>query len=91
MAAGLAIALATSGPAAADESALPPLVHDIGIGVFLSGMLAILFARIKVPPIAGYILAGIIAGPHAKGLHGYLVLQIQRFLDPLLDLVLILI
>jgi Kef-type K+ transport system membrane component KefB len=44
---------------------LPPLVHDIGIALFLSGFLAILFARIKFPPIAGYILGGIIAGPLA--------------------------
>jgi len=57
-----ALAVLTAGPAAAD-SGLPPLVHDIGIGVFLSGLLAILFARIKLPPIAGYIVAGIVAGP----------------------------
>jgi Kef-type K+ transport system membrane component KefB len=47
---------------------LPPLVHDIGIALFLSGFLAILFARIKFPAIAGYILGGIIAGPLALGL-----------------------
>jgi Kef-type K+ transport system membrane component KefB len=52
-------------PAAASEGGLPPLVHDIGIGLFLSGLLAILFARIKFPAIAGYILAGIVAGPLA--------------------------
>jgi Kef-type K+ transport system membrane component KefB len=52
--------------AAGDE--LPPLVHDIGIALFLSGFLAILFARIKFPPIAGYILGGLIAGPLALGL-----------------------
>jgi Kef-type K+ transport system membrane component KefB len=52
-------------PAGASEGGLPPLVHDIGIGLFLSGFLAILFARIKFPAIAGYILAGIVAGPLA--------------------------
>lgn len=54
--------------ALAAGGALPPLVHDIGIALFLSGLLAILFARIKFPPIAGYILGGIIAGPLALGL-----------------------
>jgi len=60
-----ALLLALAGPAVAAGNELPPLVHDIGIGVFLSGVLAILFARIKIPPIAGYILAGIVAGPLA--------------------------
>lgn len=64
---GIAAALVTAGalPAVASEGGLPPLVHDIGIGLFLSGFLAILFARIKFPAIAGYILAGIVAGPLA--------------------------
>ncbi len=47
---------------------LPPLVHDIGIALFLSGFLAVLFARIKFPAIAGYILGGLLAGPLALGL-----------------------
>jgi Kef-type K+ transport system membrane component KefB len=62
---GAAIWLAFSAPAFASEGALPPLVHDMGIGLFLSGVLAILFTRIKFPAIAGYILAGILAGPLA--------------------------
>jgi Kef-type K+ transport system membrane component KefB len=59
------LALVAGSPAFASEGALPPLVHDMGIGLFLSGVLAILFSRIKFPAIAGYILAGIIAGPLA--------------------------
>jgi Kef-type K+ transport system membrane component KefB len=47
---------------------LPPLVRDIGMALFLSGVLAVLFARIKFPAIAGYILGGLIAGPLALGL-----------------------
>jgi len=54
--------------ASAAGAELPPLVHDIGIALFLSGLLAILFARIKFPAIAGYILGGILAGPLALGL-----------------------
>jgi len=61
-AAGLVL-LATATPALAAGEGLPPLVQDIGIALFLSGFLAILFARIKFPAIAGFIVAGIIAGP----------------------------
>jgi Kef-type K+ transport system membrane component KefB len=63
--AAFGLALLPSVPAFASEGALPPLVHDMGVGLFLSGVLAILFSRIKFPAIAGYILAGIIAGPLA--------------------------
>lgn len=55
-------------PAMAAGEGLPPLVQDIGIALFLSGFLAILFARIKFPAIAGFIVAGIIAGPLGLGL-----------------------
>jgi Sodium/hydrogen exchanger family len=58
-----ALAAMAASPAHASEGGLPPLVHDMGIGLFLSGLLAILFARIRFPAIAGYILAGIVAGP----------------------------
>jgi Kef-type K+ transport system membrane component KefB len=63
----IALLLAPSTSWAAGGS-LPPLVQDIGVALFLSGLLAILFARIKFPPIAGYILGGLIAGPLALGL-----------------------
>lgn len=48
--------------------ALPPVVHDIGMALLLSGILSILFARINFPAIAGYILGGIIGGPLVLGL-----------------------
>ena len=57
-----------SAPAYASEGAMPALVHDIGIGLLLSGLLAIAFARLRLPAIAGYILAGVVAGPLALGL-----------------------
>ncbi len=60
---GLALAAGASSPAFASEGAMPALVHDIGIGLLLSGVLAILFARAHLPAIAGYILAGVVAGP----------------------------
>jgi len=54
-------------PAAASEGEMPSLVHDIGIAVFLSGLLAVLFTRVKLPAIAGFIIAGVLAGPLALG------------------------
>ena len=60
---GLILAITLSSPAFASEGAMPALVHDIGVGLFLSGVLAILFARAHLPAIAGYILAGVVAGP----------------------------
>jgi Kef-type K+ transport system membrane component KefB len=67
--AGAAVALvAPSVPAVAAGGELPPLVHDIGMALFLSGVLAILFARISFPAIAGYILGGIVGGPLVLGL-----------------------
>jgi Kef-type K+ transport system membrane component KefB len=65
---GLACTAAVSSPAFASEGAMPALVHDIGIGLLLSGVLAILFARLHLPAIAGYIVAGVVAGPLALGL-----------------------
>ncbi len=65
---GLVLAFVVSTPAFASEGAMPALVHDIGIGLLLSGILAILFARLHLPAIAGYILAGVVAGPLALGL-----------------------
>jgi Kef-type K+ transport system membrane component KefB len=63
IAGGLVLLALMTMPVAASEGELPPLVHDIGIGALLSGVFAIVFTRIRVPAIAGYILAGIVAGP----------------------------
>jgi Kef-type K+ transport system membrane component KefB len=65
----LAVALlgvAVASPAYASEE-LPSLVHDIGISLLLSGVLAVAFTRIKLPALAGFIIAGIVAGPLALG------------------------
>lgn len=42
---------------------MPPLVHDIGISLLLAGVLAIVCARLKIPSIAAFLLAGVLAGP----------------------------
>ncbi len=64
----LMAAVLSAGPAYASGGEMAALVHDIGIGLFLSGVLAIVFARLRLPAIAGYILAGVVAGPLALGL-----------------------
>jgi len=63
---GAALALVltlTVTPAYAAGAEMSSLVHDIGIALFMSGILAVLFARVRFPAIAGFILAGVVAGP----------------------------
>jgi len=65
----LAAAFALSAtPALASGEEMPALVRDIGIAIFFSGVLTVLFTRIKFPAIAAFVLAGIIAGPLGLGL-----------------------
>jgi len=54
-------------PALAAGGETPSLVQDIGIALFLSGLLALVFTRIKLPALAGFIIAGIVAGPLGLG------------------------
>lgn len=50
-------------PAWASGGSLPTLVEDIGVSLLVAGVLAVIFARLKIPSIAAFILAGIIVGP----------------------------
>jgi Kef-type K+ transport system membrane component KefB len=50
-------------PAFAAGGDLPPLVLDIGLSLLAAGVLAIVFARLKVPSIAAFLLAGVVVGP----------------------------
>lgn len=61
--AALAAFAAMAGPAVASEGAMPPLVHDIGISLLLAGGLAVVCARLKIPSIAAFLLAGVLVGP----------------------------
>lgn len=45
-----------------------PILQDIVIILGLSILIILLFQKIKVPSILGFLLAGIIAGPHAFNL-----------------------
>lgn len=50
-------------PAFAAAGSLPTLVEDIGVSLLVAGVLAVLFARLKIPSIAAFILAGVLVGP----------------------------
>ncbi|OFZ23238.1 MAG: hypothetical protein A2X94_12100 [Bdellovibrionales bacterium GWB1_55_8] len=43
---------------------LPDLLKDLAIMLGLAGMVSLLFRRLGQPVVLGYILAGILAGPH---------------------------
>jgi Kef-type K+ transport system membrane component KefB len=55
--------MGTSTTAYAAGGGMSSLVHDIGMAVFLAGLLAVLVTRFKIPSIAGFIAAGIVVGP----------------------------
>ncbi|HSF91099.1 MAG TPA: cation:proton antiporter [Paracoccaceae bacterium] len=54
-------------PGFAAGGAVPPLVQDIGASLLVAGILAVIFVRLKIPSIAGFLLAGVVLGP--QGLH----------------------
>jgi len=43
---------------------LPPLVHDLGLILAVAGGVAIIFRFLRQPIVLGYLLAGILIGPH---------------------------
>ena len=61
------LALMTATPAMASGSGMPSLVQDIGLALLLSGALAVVFTRLRMPAIAGFIIAGVVAGPLGLG------------------------
>lgn len=56
-------ALTVPAKAWAAGSAMPPLVHDIGISFFAASFAAVMFSRIGIPSIAAFLVSGIIVGP----------------------------
>lgn len=56
-----------SAPALAAGGAVPTLVQDIGTSLLLAGAIAVVFVRLKIPSIAGFLLAGVLLGP--QGFH----------------------
>jgi K+:H+ antiporter len=47
---------------------VPPLVSTLAIGLVLAFSLGVLAHRLKLPPLVGYLLAGIALGPFTPGL-----------------------
>ncbi|RZL06025.1 MAG: cation:proton antiporter, partial [Pedobacter sp.] len=45
---------------------LPVLITDLGLILAAAGVTTLLFKRIKQPLVLGYILAGLLVGPHIK-------------------------
>lgn len=54
--------------ALAGSGELPSLIRDIGLCLVLAGVLAIIFTRLRIPEVAAFLVAGIIAGPVGTGL-----------------------
>jgi K+:H+ antiporter len=46
---------------------VPPLVSTLAIGLVLAFSLGVLAHRLKLPPLVGYLLAGILLGPFTPG------------------------
>lgn len=47
-----------------DMDHLPTLISDLALIMICAGIITVLFKRLKQPVVLGYILAGIIVGPH---------------------------
>jgi len=58
----------SASPAMAAGGEMPSLVRDIGLALLLSGVFAVVFTRVRLPAIAGFIIAGVAAGPLGLGL-----------------------
>jgi Kef-type K+ transport system membrane component KefB len=65
---GVVVAMLPFKALASAAGDMPSLVHDIGYCVVLAGMLAIVFTRLRIPVIAAFLVAGVVAGPVGAGL-----------------------
>ena len=45
-------------------SSLPPLISDLGLVMGAAAITTLLFKKLKQPTVLGYILVGILVGPH---------------------------
>jgi len=43
---------------------LAPLILDLAIILVIAGAMSLIFHKLKQPVVLGYILAGVIVGPH---------------------------
>src|SRR3954453_5820005 len=49
---------------------LPPLVTTIAAAFTAAWVLGLITQRLRLSPIVGYLLAGVVIGPHTPGFHG---------------------
>ena len=45
---------------------LPPLINDVGLILAVAGITTLIFRRIHQPVVLGYIIAGLLVGPHVS-------------------------
>jgi Kef-type K+ transport system membrane component KefB len=60
--------ISMSTPAFAAGGEMPSLIFDIGVSLLLAGVLAVIFLKLRIPVIAAFLMAGILAGPLVLGL-----------------------
>ncbi len=60
---------------------LPTLISDLAVILLAAGIITILFKAIKQPVVLGYILAGLIAGPHLNLFHVTDIENIRTWAD----------
>ena len=59
-------------------SHLPTLISDLALILVAAGVVTLIFKRLKQPLVLGYIVAGVIAGPHISFGPASLVLGISQ-------------
>jgi Kef-type K+ transport system membrane component KefB len=56
--------LLVASPAFAAGGGLPTIVQDLSVSLLFAGAIAVVFARLRIPSIAAFILAGVLIGPN---------------------------
>lgn len=54
------------------------LITTIAAGLGLAMIMGFIAVRLRMPPLAGYLLAGIILGPHTRGFVADAIIRIVR-------------
>lgn len=65
---GLLLLPLFASPAFAAGGEMPSLIFDIGVSLLLAGTLAVVFMKLRIPVIAAFLVAGILAGPLGLGI-----------------------
>src|SRR5687767_3922999 len=77
-------AVATTGPTTAESVAHhATFLQDLAIVLIVAGLVTIVFHQLRQPVVLGYIIAGVIIGPHTPP---YALIQDQTSIDTLAQL-----